>query len=82
MSAPNAATTTPTSIEKPSNPSSVATEVQTDMAGQNVASAGESLEHGATGDLSSKTKVSVEVAAERLYEERMEDEYAKREGGA
>jgi hypothetical protein len=28
------------------------------------------------------TKSEAELAAERLYEERMEDEYAKREGGA
>jgi hypothetical protein len=30
----------------------------------------------------SKTKSEAELAAEKLYEERIEDEYAKREGGA
>jgi len=29
-----------------------------------------------------KTKSETEIAAEKLYEERIEDEYAKREGGA
>jgi len=28
------------------------------------------------------TKTEAELAAEKLYEERMEEEYAKREGGA
>lgn len=38
-----------------------------------------------TTDLSSQShhaKGEAELAAERLYEERIEDEYAKREGGA
>ncbi|KAF2277330.1 uncharacterized protein EI97DRAFT_457357 [Westerdykella ornata] len=30
----------------------------------------------------SKTKTEAELEAERLYEERIEEEYAKREGGA
>ena len=30
----------------------------------------------------SATKSEAELAAEKLYEERMEEEYAKREGGA
>ncbi len=34
------------------------------------------------GSYSSRPKTEVELAAEKLYEERMEDEYAKREGGA
>lgn len=29
-----------------------------------------------------QTKSEAEIAAEKLYEERIEDEYAKREGGA
>jgi len=29
-----------------------------------------------------KAKTEAEIAAEKLYEERIEDEYAKREGGA
>ncbi|EME50366.1 hypothetical protein DOTSEDRAFT_41454 [Dothistroma septosporum NZE10] len=35
-----------------------------------------------TAGLSSSKPGSAEAAAEKLYEERMEDEYAKREGGA
>ncbi|KAH7383654.1 hypothetical protein BKA64DRAFT_682839 [Cadophora sp. MPI-SDFR-AT-0126] len=34
------------------------------------------------GDVGSKTKSEAEEAADRLYEERIEEEYAKREGGA
>ncbi|KAI9835654.1 MAG: hypothetical protein M1837_003681 [Sclerophora amabilis] len=37
---------------------------------------------GAGSSAAQKTKSQVEEAAERVYEERMEDEYAKREGGA
>lgn len=35
-----------------------------------------------TPSTSSNTKSEAELAAEKLYEERMEEEYAKREGGA
>ena len=35
-----------------------------------------------TAGLSSSKPGSAEAAAEKLFEERMEDEYAKREGGA
>lgn len=35
---------------------------------------------GSTGQ--QQTKSEAELAAERLYEERIEEEYAKREGGA
>lgn len=35
-----------------------------------------------TGAGSSRDKTEVEIEADRLYEERMEEEYAKREGGA
>ena len=31
---------------------------------------------------SQRTKSEAELAAEKLYEERIEEEYAKREGGA
>ncbi|PVH86077.1 hypothetical protein DL98DRAFT_511160 [Cadophora sp. DSE1049] len=34
------------------------------------------------GEVGSKTKTEAEEAADRLYEERIEEEYAKREGGA
>jgi hypothetical protein len=37
---------------------------------------------GVGGNAGEGSKMSAEEAAERLYEERMEDEYAKREGGA
>jgi len=35
-----------------------------------------------TSNITSPTKTEAEEAADRLYEERIEDEYAKREGGA
>lgn len=35
-----------------------------------------------SGEAKTGKKSEAEEAAERLYEERMEDEYAKREGGA
>ncbi|KAK3061050.1 hypothetical protein LTS18_007131, partial [Coniosporium uncinatum] len=37
---------------------------------------------GSTGPDVQKTKSEAEKAADKLYEERIEDEYAKREGGA
>lgn len=36
----------------------------------------------AATDTGSHTKTEAEEAADRLYEERIEEEYAKREGGA
>jgi hypothetical protein len=36
----------------------------------------------ATGAIEQKPKSEAELAAEKLYEERIEEEYAKREGGA
>jgi len=35
-----------------------------------------------TSNNTTKTKTEAEEAADRLYEERIEEEYAKREGGA
>lgn len=35
-----------------------------------------------TGAGTTREKTAAEVEADRLYEERMEEEYAKREGGA
>jgi hypothetical protein len=35
-----------------------------------------------TSSGATQTKTEAEIAADRLYEERIEDEYAKREGGA
>jgi hypothetical protein len=37
---------------------------------------------GGTTNGGTKTKTEAEIAADGLYEERIEDEYAKREGGA
>jgi hypothetical protein len=37
---------------------------------------------GAASVAGAQTKSDAEIAAEKLYEERMEEEYAKREGGA
>ena len=34
------------------------------------------------GPTTGQEKTQADIAAEKLYEERMEDEYAKREGGA
>ncbi|KAI9741590.1 MAG: hypothetical protein M1818_004397 [Claussenomyces sp. TS43310] len=68
MSAP--ASKTP--IEKPDAPASVETTIATDQA------AGTQI----TGRMAPETKSEVELAADKLYEERIEDEYAKREGGA
>jgi len=41
-----------------------------------------SIDATAPGEISQPTKGSAEEAAEKLYEERIEEEYAKREGGA
>ncbi|KAF2103299.1 hypothetical protein NA57DRAFT_72275 [Rhizodiscina lignyota] len=47
-------------------------------------SAGQAAEKASTSTSSTmaQTKSEAELAAEKLYEERIEDEYAKREGGA
>jgi hypothetical protein len=37
---------------------------------------------GTAGSHRSRVKTEEEITAEKLYEERIEDEYAKREGGA
>lgn len=81
-SIPNAATTTPTITEKPTNPSSVATEIQTDATADNIAHSAQTLANGSSASSGTRTKSSAEEAADRLYEERIEEEYAKREGGA
>lgn len=44
--------------------------------------AGTDNANSATGERQSGGKSEVEEAADKLYEERMEEEYAKREGGA
>jgi len=65
----------PMAGEKPSN-SSVEPNASTDSSIPNSAVA-----QGNT-NTSSQTKTEAEEAADRLYEERIEEEYAKREGGA
>jgi len=41
-----------------------------------------SVSNESSGGPQQTTKSEAELAAEKLYEERMEEEYAKREGGA
>ncbi|KAK3381413.1 hypothetical protein B0H63DRAFT_475636 [Podospora didyma] len=50
---------------------------QTTQTAQNPTGAGVDTGAGTT-----RPKTEAELEADRLYEERMEDEYAKREGGA
>jgi hypothetical protein len=65
----------PMADEKPSN-SSVEPNPATDALILNSSAA------QAEASTSSQRKTEVEEAADRLYEERIEEEYAKREGGA
>jgi hypothetical protein len=58
--------------EQPQVPASIEAENKTAFSGDSAA--GES--NGA------KTRSEAEIAADKLYEERIEEEYAKREGGA
>lgn len=44
--------------------------------------AGQAAGAASGGSATEDTKSNVEKAADKLYEERIEDEYAKREGGA
>lgn len=73
-----------TSEEKPSNSTTFDAQSQEDAksavhrASESVPDAGASKGSSAA----QATKSEVEKAADRVYEERMEDEYAKREGGA
>lgn len=63
-----------TNTEKPStsetNPSSASSQATADVSNQG------------SGAAQQMTKSEAELAAEKLYEERIEEEYAKREGGA
>lgn len=80
MSAPS---TTSSNAEMPTNPSKVETEVRTDASGQDSSHAAEAVgASGSSGASGTRVKSSAEDAADRLYEERIEEEYAKREGGA
>ena len=74
---------TETTMEKPVTEASQDTkaavrQVSAIAAGEAGKSAGASSGSSAAQD----TRSSVEKAADKLYEERIEDEYAKREGGA
>lgn len=75
-------TTHPT--EMPSNSSTAEHTTSSDMAtngaSSNMNTSSESQVNG-TG-VAARTKSEAEIAADKLYEERIEEEYAKREGGA
>ena len=79
-----------TSHEKPSNASTLSAPVSETSPSANSAvsqatSSATSATNGAAANGSSAaqhTKSEAEMAADKLYEERMEEEYAKREGGA
>ncbi|MCJ1338188.1 hypothetical protein MMC09_003473 [Bachmanniomyces sp. S44760] len=64
--------------EKPKEDSTVDPQSAVGKAAGSVTDAGASSGSSAA----QQTKSEVEKAADKLYEERMEDEYAKREGGA
>ncbi|KAK4134820.1 hypothetical protein BT67DRAFT_441262 [Trichocladium antarcticum] len=60
-----------------------ATAVPTQTGSQNPTSSAPATGAGAnTGAGTTRPKTEAELAADRKYEEAMEDEYAKREGGA
>jgi hypothetical protein len=65
------------STEKPENPSSIEQDISNEAAKSRTSSAS----YGPAGSNSGQ-KSEVEIAADKLYEERIEEEYAKREGGA
>jgi hypothetical protein len=68
--------------EMPSN-SSTSETIGSGIAGSNSGySNGVDNKASSTTNGSSKTKTEAEIAADKLYEELIEDEYAKREGGA
>jgi hypothetical protein len=68
--------------EMPSN-SSTSENISSGIAGSN-SGYSNGVDNNASGTTngSGKTKTEAEIAADKLYEERIEDEYAKREGGA
>ena len=75
-----------TSSEKPSNSD---TAIDKDSVTKNVASAMDDVGEKSGSSAAAETKAGVaqtasevEKAANKLYEENIEDEYAKREGGA
>ena len=70
------APTTTHTTEMPSNPST------SESVTSGPATSDTEHNNGIDGNGGTKTKTEAEVAADELYEERIEDEYAKREGGA
>ena len=75
-------TTHPT--EMPSNSSTAERSLSAGMATGGASSTTDaSRERQVNGSgAAARTKTEAEIAADKLYEERMEEEYAKREGGA
>ena len=75
-----------TSSDKPStsetsiNPESITNSVSSAMDGANSSSGGSAVAEAKAG--LSQTASEASKAADKLYEENIEDEYAKREGGA
>ncbi len=75
----------PTKTEKPSTSNTLDTNTMTSKISSAMDDAG--AKNGSSAAAETKAGVAqtaseVEKAANKLYEERMEDEYAKREGGA
>ncbi|KAI1124248.1 hypothetical protein F5Y10DRAFT_249960 [Nemania abortiva] len=69
--------TTNTSSSEPNNDSSISEQSQAVDSGSSATGAGVNTGAGIT-----REKTEAEIEADRLYEEAMEEEYAKREGGA
>jgi len=70
------------SAEMPSS-SSTAEHVTSGISANGASTATTSNESQINGTgVSARTKSEAEIAADKLYEERIEEEYAKREGGA
>jgi hypothetical protein len=76
-------TTTTHTTEMPANSSTVEHTTSSLSASTNsnaTSNQSNGMGHGSNGSIT--TKAEAEMAAEKLYEERIEEEYAKREGGA
>jgi len=80
----------PTSISNSENPSNSSTSERDSGVNSSLREASSTIANDAGNNASAQsgssaaqhTKSQVEKAADKLYEERIEDEYAKREGGA
>ena len=72
-----------TNTEKPPTEASPELRSAVSVASSSAAAvSGESAGASSGSSAAEKTRSEVEKAADKLYEERIEDEYAKREGGA